>query len=124
MIAKLRPDSPQVGSNMSCISDRYFENALRHSQILSEHGQKFEQMAEKLDGRLLNEIQVLLVNDAGQQIQQRAQLIEELAKRPLGETNSECFGNFFEIHQHQRQVVLWYLTAIEVLVQAIKDSLK
>lgn len=105
---------------MPFLPSRCFEKAEQHSHILVEHGKRFEQIAEKLDGELLDGIQTSLIKDAGQQIQRRAQLIEELARRPRGETNSECFGNFLEIHQHQRQVVLWHLTATRVLLQAVR----
>lgn len=97
--------------------------SLEHAQTLKKHGKAFEQMASNLKGRLLTGGQAALIEDAGQQIQNRSQFIKELAERSLQQPDLDCLETCLEVRHHQSQAVLFHLVAIKVLVQAIKDSL-
>lgn len=108
---------------MVCLSYQSIEKTAQHTQLFSKRGASFEQMAKELEGQLLTELQASQLEDAGQKIQQQADIMKNLVERILQEKDSECLEECWQIHHHQRQVALHYIVVIQLLVEAIRGRL-
>ncbi|MBE9182552.1 hypothetical protein IQ268_28790 [Oculatella sp. LEGE 06141] len=109
-------------SSDSLILHRAFEQARQQAQSVENHGKAVEKLAHSLDGQLLTTEQAEAMEQVGQQLRQHAQRMAVLAEMSLH--NESCLAEEYAlVHQHQCQVVLLYVKAMRVLLQATQSLL-